>query len=65
MDLDELRVLFDQQVRAREPLYPPVGAVVERDGLLTRVHYGTHGTVAHPEQCLESVDLPVKGVPSR
>lgn len=39
----------------RGPWHPPVGAVVEHDGPITRVHYGTHGTVEHHD--LTGVDL--------
>ncbi|MBB5806683.1 hypothetical protein F4560_006451 [Saccharothrix ecbatanensis] len=39
----------------RRPWSTPIGAVVEHDGPVTRVHYGTHGTVEHPD--LTGVDL--------
>ncbi|MER5261087.1 DUF2716 domain-containing protein [Actinosynnema sp. NPDC002837] len=39
----------------RRPWSTPIGAVVEQDGPVTRVHYGTHGTVEHPD--LPGVDL--------
>ncbi|MFG3343592.1 DUF2716 domain-containing protein [Streptomyces sp. NPDC048018] len=35
------------QERGRVPEFPPTGAVVESDGPLVRIHYGTHGTVDH------------------
>nr|WP_083976221.1 DUF2716 domain-containing protein [Herbidospora sakaeratensis] len=42
-----VRDLYERQVRGLSPEHPPSGAVVERDGPLVRVHYGTHGTVDH------------------
>jgi hypothetical protein len=39
----------------RGPLETPVGAVVEHDGPVIRVHYGTHGTVDHHD--LTGIDL--------
>ncbi|MEV4057356.1 DUF2716 domain-containing protein [Amycolatopsis sp. NPDC049688] len=35
------------RLRGRLPTVPPIGAVVERDGPVVRIHYGTHGEVAH------------------
>ncbi|MFF3679895.1 DUF2716 domain-containing protein [Streptomyces sp. NPDC002120] len=48
MDIGGVLARYDEQVRGRLPEWPPVGAVVERDGPLVRTHYGTHGTVQHP-----------------
>jgi hypothetical protein len=42
-----LLTLLDSELRGRAPRLAPVGAVVEEDGPLVRVHYGTHGTVDH------------------
>ncbi|MEO3875317.1 DUF2716 domain-containing protein [Nonomuraea sp. B12E4] len=48
---------YDNQLRAWVPQDPPWGAVVEQDGPLVRIHYGTHGTVDHAN--LISDDLAV------
>ncbi|GAB3476319.1 DUF2716 domain-containing protein [Amycolatopsis cihanbeyliensis] len=55
MDVDECRLRFDRQVRARVREEPPAGSVVEWDGRVARTHFGTHGTVTHP-------DLPEDGL---
>ncbi|MER6450183.1 DUF2716 domain-containing protein [Streptomyces venezuelae] len=47
MDIGGVRALHDAQLRGRVPHRRPAGAVIERDGLLVRTHYGTHGTVEH------------------
>lgn len=41
----ELLALHDAQLRGRLPDVPPVGSVVEQDGPLIRIHYGTHGSI--------------------
>ncbi|MFF3440203.1 DUF2716 domain-containing protein [Streptosporangium sp. NPDC002721] len=46
-DIKVLLALHDTQLRGRAPAFPPTGAVVEQDGPLTRIHYGTHGSVDH------------------
>lgn len=45
--VEALRVLYDEQVRARVGTNSPLGAVVERIGPAAVTHYGTHATVAH------------------
>ncbi|MFE9794343.1 DUF2716 domain-containing protein [Streptomyces goshikiensis] len=45
--MDALLAAYDEQVRGHVPERAPVGSVVERDGLVVRTHYGTHGTVRH------------------
>ncbi|WP_405658029.1 DUF2716 domain-containing protein [Streptomyces sp. NBC_00079] len=45
MDIAELLDAYEAQIRDAVPLRVPVGAVVERDGPLVRIHYGTHGRV--------------------
>ncbi|MEU5876348.1 hypothetical protein [Spirillospora sp. NPDC047279] len=54
---DDLLAAYDTPVRAVREL-PPVGAVIERDGPLSRVHHGTHGRVEHEPFGLDAVDLP-------
>ncbi|MFC7326709.1 DUF2716 domain-containing protein [Marinactinospora rubrisoli] len=44
---DDALSAYDAQVRGHVPRFPPVGAVVERDGPVVRTHYGTHGRVEH------------------
>ncbi|MFJ9546849.1 DUF2716 domain-containing protein [Streptomyces erythrochromogenes] len=47
MDTGGVLARHDAQLRGRVPEWPPVGAVIERDGPFVRTHYGTHGTVEH------------------
>ncbi|MCK2242473.1 MULTISPECIES: DUF2716 domain-containing protein [unclassified Crossiella] len=56
MDVAGLWSLFDGQLRARVPEWPPLGAVFERDELVVRTHYGTHGTVSHPDLSADGLD---------
>lgn len=42
---EELLALHDAQLRGHLPDIPPVGSVVEQDGPLIRIHYGTHGSI--------------------
>jgi hypothetical protein len=46
---------YDDQLRARVPADPPIGAAYVADGEVVRVHYGTHGVVEH--QPFASVDV--------
>ncbi|MGW6980836.1 DUF2716 domain-containing protein [Streptomyces sp. NPDC054932] len=58
MDVGGVLARYNAQVRGRVPEWPPIGAVVERDGPLVRTHYGTHGTVEHPPlpACVPDLD---------
>ncbi|MGN9837716.1 hypothetical protein ACTMTI_06320 [Nonomuraea sp. H19] len=38
---------YENQLRGLVPQELPWGTVVERDGPLVRIHYGTHGSVDH------------------
>ncbi|GAB2505855.1 DUF2716 domain-containing protein [Nocardiopsis aegyptia] len=49
MDTHELRAVYDAHARAHVPEQPPLGVVVERDGPLVSVHYGTHAVVDHAD----------------
>lgn len=44
-DVADLSAAYHAQLRGRVPDPVPTGAVVERDGPVVGVHYGTHGTV--------------------
>ncbi|WP_035851034.1 hypothetical protein [Kitasatospora azatica] len=46
-DVAGLLAVFDAQLRSRVPRFAPVGAVVEQDGPLVRIQFGTHGIVGH------------------
>ncbi|MFK0254694.1 hypothetical protein [Streptomyces sp. NPDC090445] len=45
--MDALLPAYDEQVRGHVTEQAPMGSVVERDGLVVRTHYATHGTVRH------------------
>ncbi|RKS08532.1 uncharacterized protein DUF2716 [Nocardiopsis sp. Huas11] len=49
MDTGALLAAHDAHVRTHVPDPPPLGAVVERDGPLVSVHYGTHAVVDHTD----------------
>ncbi|KOX16320.1 DUF2716 domain-containing protein [Nocardiopsis sp. NRRL B-16309] len=49
MDARDLLADYDAHLRAHVPEPPPVGAVVQRDGPLVSVHYGTHAVVDHAD----------------
>lgn len=42
---EELLALHDAELRGHLPDVPPVGSVVEQDGPLISIHYGTHGSI--------------------
>ncbi|MFD0361731.1 DUF2716 domain-containing protein [Nocardia sp. GCM10030253] len=54
--IEELLALHDAQLRGRLPVPPPVGGVVEQDGPVVRIHYGTHATIDHRALPTEGLD---------
>lgn len=45
--IEDLLALHDAQLRGRQPVLRPVGSVVEEDGPVVRIHYGTHASIEH------------------
>ncbi|MEV6429896.1 DUF2716 domain-containing protein [Nocardia sp. NPDC051463] len=54
--IEDLLALHDTQLRGRLPVPWPVGSVVEDDGPVVRIHYGTHASIEHRPLSVEGLD---------
>ncbi|WP_328408637.1 DUF2716 domain-containing protein [Nocardia sp. NBC_00403] len=54
--VEELLALYDAQLRGRRPAPQPVGSVIEEDGPVVRIHYGTHASIEHRALPVEGLD---------
>ncbi|MFE7801582.1 DUF2716 domain-containing protein [Nocardia sp. NPDC057440] len=54
--IEDLLALHDAQLRGRLPAPMPIGSVVETDGSVVRIHYGTHASIEHRALPVEGLD---------
>jgi hypothetical protein len=59
-DVGQLLAELDTQLRDQALRFSPLGTVVERDGPVVRVHYGTHGLVEFPNVSDDDIDALIR-----